>query len=95
MPGKKRSGKLSKDYSGSKLEESPHNFPHSRNEPKKLSLCKALILNGGRGGDRTHNHRLRRPVLYPIELLAHMLYRLYRDTHGSTASELQSDITRR
>ena len=28
-------------------------------------------LNGGRGGNRTHNPRLRRPVLYPIELLAH------------------------
>ena len=27
--------------------------------------------NGRRGGDRTHNPRLRRPVLYPIELLAH------------------------
>ena len=27
--------------------------------------------SGGRGGDRTHNPRLRRPVLYPIELLAH------------------------
>src|SRR5580704_13358333 len=31
---------------------------------------KLLILNGGRGGNRTHNPRLRRPVLYPIELLA-------------------------
>src|SRR4051794_20637058 len=30
----------------------------------------SLYLNGGRGGDRTHNPRLRRPVLYPIELLA-------------------------
>ena len=30
-----------------------------------------LIINGGRGGNRTHNPRLRRPVLYPIELLAH------------------------
>jgi hypothetical protein len=29
------------------------------------------MMNGGRGGNRTHNHRLRRPVLYPIELLAH------------------------
>ena len=28
------------------------------------------VKNGGRGGNRTHNHRLRRPVLYPIELLA-------------------------
>ena len=26
--------------------------------------------NGRRGGNRTHNPRLRRPVLYPIELLA-------------------------
>ena len=29
--------------------------------------------DGRRGGDRTHNPRLRRPVLYPIELLAHAL----------------------
>ena len=28
---------------------------------------------GRRGGNRTHNPRLRRPVLYPIELLAHAL----------------------
>jgi hypothetical protein len=28
---------------------------------------------GRRGGDRTHNPRLRRPVLYPIELLARAL----------------------
>jgi hypothetical protein len=27
-------------------------------------------FGGRRGGDRTHNPRLRRPVLYPIELLA-------------------------
>ena len=32
-----------------------------------------LVLNGGRGGNRTHNIRLRRPVLYPIELLAQTL----------------------
>lgn len=37
--------------------------------------------HGGRGGNRTHNIRLRRPVLYPIELLAQtlgtaLLYRL-------------------
>ncbi len=32
-----------------------------------------LVLNGRRGGDRTHNPRLRRPVLYPIELLARSL----------------------
>jgi hypothetical protein len=31
------------------------------------------VKNGGRGGDRTHNHRLRRPVLYPIELLARIV----------------------
>jgi hypothetical protein len=31
-----------------------------------------IILSGRRGGDRTHNPRLRRPVLYPIELLAHV-----------------------
>ena len=29
-----------------------------------------LIINGGRGRSRTCNHRLRRPVLYPVELLA-------------------------
>jgi hypothetical protein len=34
---------------------------------------KRLIINGGRGGNRTHNPRLRRPVLYPIELLARFL----------------------
>jgi hypothetical protein len=28
------------------------------------------LVSGGRGGNRTHNPRLRRPVLYPIELLA-------------------------
>jgi hypothetical protein len=33
----------------------------------------AHCLSGGRGGNRTHNPRLRRPVLYPIELLAHSL----------------------
>ena len=31
-------------------------------------------LNGRRGGNRTHNPRLRRPVLYPIELLAHAIH---------------------
>ena len=31
---------------------------------------KSFIFSGGRGGNRTHNPRLRRPVLYPIELLA-------------------------
>ncbi len=30
-------------------------------------------ISGGRGGNRTHNPRLRRPVLYPIELLARIL----------------------
>lgn len=35
---------------------------------------KSMILKaGGRGGNRTHNPRLRRPVLYPIELLARAL----------------------
>ena len=33
----------------------------------------SFIFYGGRGGDRTHNPRLRRPVLYPIELLAQRL----------------------
>ena len=46
------------------------NFPHSKIKNLKLDMPKLLILNGRRGGDRTHNPRLRRPVLYPIELLA-------------------------
>jgi hypothetical protein len=33
------------------------------------TMC-PLNPDGGRGGNRTHNPRLRRPVLYPIELLA-------------------------
>lgn len=32
-----------------------------------------MAEDSGRGGDRTHNPRLRRPVLYPIELLARVL----------------------
>ena len=32
-----------------------------------------LPIFGRRGGNRTHNPRLRRPVLYPVELLAHAL----------------------
>jgi hypothetical protein len=36
-----------------------------------INSRKSLMFKGGRrGGDRTHNPRLRRPVLYPIELLA-------------------------
>src|SRR5580658_2866283 len=39
------------------------------------ALSLTLIAQyGGRGGNRTHNPRLRRPVLYPIELLAHVVY---------------------
>lgn len=30
--------------------------------------------NGGRHGIRTHDPRLRRPVLYPTELTAHLVY---------------------
>ena len=37
----------------------------------RLSYCPKI---GRRGGNRTHNPRLRRPVLYPIELLAHSFY---------------------
>ena len=37
---------------------------------KGAETANSLNLNGGRGGNRTHNPRLRRPVLYPIELLA-------------------------
>jgi hypothetical protein len=48
-------------------------IPHSRCVYRRPYLVKLLILNGRRGGDRTHNPRLRRPVLYPIELLAHVL----------------------
>jgi hypothetical protein len=54
------------------FKETPHNFPHSKIRRNRLCLFKCLILNGRRGGDRTHNPRLRRPVLYPIELLAHI-----------------------
>jgi integrase len=43
-------------------------FPTQQN--KNGLEPKLLILNGRRGGNRTHNPRLRRPVLYPIELLA-------------------------
>jgi CheY-like chemotaxis protein len=46
----------------------------------KLIICRSLwttmdfsaLKYGRRGGNRTHNPRLRRPVLYPIELLAHV-----------------------
>ena len=31
------------------------------------------VCVGTRGGGRTHNLRLRRPTLYPIELLAHAM----------------------
>ena len=44
-------------------------FHHGGN-PRKSLICKG----GRRGGNRTHNPRLRRPVLYPIELLAHVFY---------------------
>jgi hypothetical protein len=33
-------------------------------------MSRSYRLSGRRGGNRTHNPRLRRPVLYPIELLA-------------------------
>ena len=63
------------------LNRSPHKSPHSGETQETLYLCKLLITIGGRGGNRTHNIRLRRPVLYPIELLAQtlgtaLLYRL-------------------
>ncbi len=50
---------------------SPQNPPQARPTAKQKSP-KLLNLNGRRGGNRTHNPRLRRPVLYPIELLARM-----------------------
>jgi hypothetical protein len=33
--------------------------------------AQVIDLNGAPGGTRTHDHRLRRPVLYPAELQAH------------------------
>ena len=54
----------------------------------KLGLFEAFahesdqsIPSGTRGGGRTHNLRLRRPTLYPIELLAHAT--------GRTVSQFQ------
>src|SRR5208283_2231822 len=42
---------------------------------KDVNFRKLLINNDGRrGGNRTHNPRLRRPVLYPIELLARVFH---------------------
>ena len=50
----------------------PPKSPTNLNRRRVGETDNPFILNGGRGGDRTHNHRLRRPVLYPIELLALM-----------------------
>ena len=55
------------------LDETPHRIPRSKKQRRRQARSKLLILNGRRGGNRTHNPRLRRPVLYPIELLAHAL----------------------
>ena len=54
----------------------------TRNRPrqKKSSWRRWFCLNGAgeksgaRGGDRTHNLRLRRPSLYPIELPAQFIH---------------------
>ena len=40
----------------------------------RTSMDFSGVRYGRRGGNRTHNPRLRRPVLYPIELLAHVSY---------------------
>src|SRR5690348_16251450 len=34
-------------------------------------MTQVIDFNGAPGGTRTHDHRLRRPVLYPAELRAH------------------------
>ena len=52
------------------FKETPPNFPHSKIKQFPKAMPELLTLSGRRGGDRTHNPRLRRPVLYPIELLA-------------------------
>jgi len=72
MPGTKRSGRQLRGCLESRFKEAPHRIPHIRKRGQRLQCSNPMILNGGRGGDRTHNHRLRRPVLYPIELLALM-----------------------
>ena len=54
-----------------KLKETLHKIPHSEKSMKWQVFSKLLILNGRQGGVRTRNPRLRRPVLYPVELLAH------------------------
>jgi hypothetical protein len=65
--------------------------------------CKLLIINGRRGGDRTHNPRLRRPVLYPIELLAHIFYCSFEAaragwsssrTNGTNACNADASVSR-
>src|SRR6185312_6838520 len=45
--------------------------PHGELPVEIFRLVRTNAIFGGRGGNRTHNPRLRRPVLYPIELLAH------------------------
>src|ERR1035441_6412619 len=70
MPGTKQNGRRLRGCLESKFKETPHKIPHTRKPRQRLRCSKSLILNGGRGGNRTHNPRLRRPVLYPIELLA-------------------------
>ena len=39
---------------------------------KALTHCQGFLLSGTPGGTRTHNPRLRRPVLCPVELRAHL-----------------------
>ena len=39
------------------------------------------VLTGAPGGDRTHNLRLRRPTLYPIELQAQLVRRSAQFIH--------------
>ena len=56
----------------------PHKNPDSRrlSAYKKGAAESATPLEsiGRQGGARTHNPRLRRPVLYPVELLAHSFF---------------------
>ena len=54
--------------------EATPNFSYARIKKRVQGKSKTLILGGRRVGDRTRNPRLRRPVLYPIELLARALF---------------------
>ena len=56
------------------------------------NTLKELILNGRRGGDRTHNPRLRRPVLYPIELLARCGCLFHCNRYGGLERRLKNGL---